>query len=312
MRGEEYGVRHLIVEMPQSLLEFLNGLVSSERAHLLCELGSVYVNDSRSTDSAKSLSVGDRVRVHLEPRRYDLPKFLKSRIKKENDGYLLVDKPSGLPVHALVDNLRENLIAGLETELGLKLFITHRLDIETSGLLILAKTPEAQAAINAKFHERLWKRTYIALTEKPLTVGRHVHFMEKSPKAPKHVYDFERAGSLRCELEVLNSLRRDEAHSISSDTSSANRDQSSIVPTSRVSSVRGREWHIRGTAPYPYYENEIQLLTGRTHQIRAQLSALGAPILGDQAYGSTLQLRDSDTNALAIALWAFQIQTLDV
>lgn len=282
MRGEEYGVRHLNVEEPQSLLKFLSGLVSSERARLLCDLGSLYINDLRETDPHRELKAGDKVRVHLEPRRFPKGDELRSRITEETDDYIIVDKPPGLPVHALVDNVGENLISYLENELGYRLYVTHRLDVETSGLLVLAKNREAQARINSKFQKRLWKRTYVALTANPLPLGSHVHFMTKSPKAPKVVHPNETPESLRCELIVLKSDRSESLE----------------------------RWKIEAASTPALFRNEIQLLTGRTHQIRAQLAALGAPILGDQTYGSTFKILDSDTNAQAIALWAFQIQNL--
>lgn len=289
MRGQEYGVRHLTVESPQSLESFLNELVPIERARFLCELGSIYLNGSRVTDPSTTLRRGDHVRVHLEPRRYPKPADLKNRITFQSDDSLIVDKPAGVPVHALVDNLKENLITFLEDELGTSLYVTHRLDLETSGLLVLAKTVTAQTEINAKFQNRKWKRTYIALTEKPLELGSYVHFMTKSPKAPKTVTLDETPDSLRCELIILRTTE-----------------------VTKLASTLGREWKLDSPkSPTPLYEHEIQLLTGRTHQIRAQLSALGAPIVGDGAYGSSFKILDSDTNAQAIALWAFRIQNLD-
>ncbi len=283
MRGEEYGVRHFNVEVPQSLLRFLSGLVSSERALLLCSLGSIYIDDVRETDPNRELKAGDKIRVHLEPRRFPKRAELRSRITEETDDYIIVDKPPGLPVHALVDNVGENLISYLENELGYRLYVTHRLDVETSGLLVLAKNREAQSRINSKFQNRLWKRAYVALTQKPLSLGSHVHYMTKSPKAPKVVHLSETPESLRCELIVLKSERSESLE----------------------------RWKMEDSSAPTLFRNEIQLLTGRTHQIRAQLAALDAPILGDQIYGSKLKILDSDTNAQAIALWAFQIQTLE-
>ncbi|HVK60325.1 MAG TPA: pseudouridine synthase [Bdellovibrionales bacterium] len=249
----------------QSILEFLEEEVSLsiERAKELLWLGAVYVDGQRVCDPNTVVGEASDIRVHTEPRRFKIPS-LASRIVQKHSDFYVVDKPSGVPTHGLVDNLRENLIAKMSEELGEKLFITHRLDVETSGLLIIACNSEAQARINAKIAAKEIQRFYRARVERPVSLGRHVHYLEQSPKAPKRVSRVERPGWLRCELEVLSCTEIENAQ----------------------------------------YELEIELFTGRSQQIRAQLADLGAPIVGDARYGSSIRLTDSETESTSISLRA--------
>ncbi len=295
-RGYSYGVRHLEVSTPGStVLDFVSRALLREEASLspidLIELGSVYVNDERSLSVGRVLSVGDHVRIHTRPRRYPQPADLASRIVSEDDDVLVFDKPAGLPVHALVDNVSENLISYLENLRGGSLFITHRLDVETSGLVVLAKTATAQAKLNRAFAEGTVKRTYAAYTLAPVTLGRHVHYMEPSPKAPKHVSPIATEGWAHCSLDVLC------CDELSAETS--------VISEGRTT------WTTRAESePSPVlprvYRMEIALQTGRPQQIRAQLAALGAPIIGDSSYGSPIQLVDESSRS-AIALRAVRV-----
>jgi 23S rRNA pseudouridine1911/1915/1917 synthase len=256
----------------------------------LIRLGSIYLNDNRIFDLGTNLRIGDHLRVHLEPRRFQKPHDLRSRITEETKDYLVVDKPAGLPVHAFVDNREENLISFLEQDLGIKLFVTHRLDVDTTGLVILAKSADSQAEFNEAFRSRTLKRKYLALIEKRVELGTYVHYMKQSPKAPKEVTVEETEGSLRCELRITSV-------------------EEAKVGGGFVATNLGRKWVAKDPMPTKAFEIEIELVTGRTHQIRAQLAALGAPLLGDSIYGSGFPLQDESTGAAAIALWAFKIQT---
>jgi RluA family pseudouridine synthase len=276
-RGQEYGVRHLLCQRAQTLAEFLSAQAPSARAIELIELGSIYVNDARVQSGQHVLAEGDRVRAHLEPRRY--PEPVSITVAEKTPDYWIIDKPAGLPVHALVDNANENLISFLEKQTGERLLITHRLDTDTSGLILLARNPKAQAWLNGLFREKRIKRTYIALTEIEIHERGYVHFMAPTPQAPKTVQVNPCEGWARCELRVVECRPNTET----------------------------QVWHggDLGTA----YRLKVELQTGRTHQIRAQLAALGAPIIGDRLYGSRIQLQDH-TGARAIALRASDIRFL--
>ncbi len=291
-RGYSYGVRHLVANESLTLLDFVDRQLAleGERPELtaleLIELGSIYVNDERCLNVARALEANDSVRIHTKPRRYSKPAELMNRIVSETDDVLIVDKPAGLPVHALVDNIKDNLISFLEEARGGHLFITHRLDVETSGLLLLAKNPAAQTRLNKGFADGTIKRVYAAYTEAAVSLGGHIHFMEPTPTAPKKVDTDSREGWLHCSLTVLSCERQMAA--------------TNVITEGRTT------WQI-SDAVGDFFRLTIELATGRPQQIRAQLAALGAPILGDVKYGSPLTVIDSETEKTAVALRAIHV-----
>ncbi len=275
-RGTEYGVVHLIVEKSSRLQDYLiekKQLTTSVIEKLLW-LGSIYLNESRVSDKNFQINAGDRLRVHTEPRRFSFDSSLGGRVEKDAAGYLIIDKPSGLPVHALTDNMRENVIELLSQELGIQLFVTHRIDIETSGLLLLAKTKEEQARINSLIRAGKVQRFYHAWVSQEIKPGRYNHYMIRSPKAPKSV---SLEPGVDRDICVMN-----------------------VKSCERVLNfnVNGIDFNA------PAFKVGIELETGRTQQIRAQLSELGCPIINDVAYGGVAV----DGSVRAISLRAFALE----
>lgn len=282
-RGIEYGVCHVVADVKESivlLIERTCGLGSQE-ARELVELGAVYLNDRRVVSEGLEVKSGDRVRIHTDPRRFSRPIDLASRVVYENSDFLLANKPPGIPTHALTDNKLENLITFLEEFRKEKLYITHRLDIETSGLVILARTKEAQQKLNDDIKARSIKRIYCAYVEKPVPPGEYVHFMCPSPKAPKTVSRLESAGWLKCSLHVLNCSQANAAEA---------RQNTGCLPS--FASI---------------FKLEIELETGRSQQIRAQLAELGAPIIGDKNYGGSNCAVGSLNRAIGLQAYALVI-----
>jgi 23S rRNA pseudouridine1911/1915/1917 synthase len=135
----------------------------------------------------------------------------------------------------------------------------------TSGLLILAKDKPTQRHINQQLMAGEVQKFYRALVHgKALPIGEWVHYMEPSPRAPKSVSLEPHEGWAPCRLVILSQV---EVHP-------------------------------------EFSEVIIELITGRTHQIRAQLSFAGFPIVGDEAYGSGLSLADYEK----ICLQAFELK----
>lgn len=243
-RGFEYGVRHFYSPRSGSVVDILSEVlnVSAVEAEWLLHFGSIYLEKKRITQN-QIIQEGQYLRAHTKPRRFPIERRSGiPRIVWENENYLVVDKPHGLPCHPTVDNLHENLLAELNQHH--QLLLTHRLDVATGGLLVLAKSLEAQSLFNIRLKEGLIEKKYVArLTARPTSLGLWEHWMEPSPKAPKTVHDAQSPSGdlLRCLLEIEDMERG-------------------------------------------LYK--IHLLTGRTHQIRAQSQAMHAPIRGDVAYGS--------------------------
>jgi 23S rRNA pseudouridine1911/1915/1917 synthase len=274
-RGRDYGVIHFLVETQENLVEYVarEAALDATRVLEILELGAIYVDEQRARRDLL-LAIGARVRVHSEPRRYVIP---DSQIIFRNSDYLILDKPSGVPVHAFTDNCQENLLARLELDLGRQVFITHRLDVETSGLLVVALNEQSQRDINRGIAEKSIKRIYTALVESELEVGEYVHFMERSQTAPKKVRRTAQMGWQECRLRVLQCTENSRPH------------------------LGAAEF------PSPNFALRIELLTGRTQQIRAQLAALERPILGDVLYGGKV---GSTPKAIALRASSIEIDGL--
>ena len=117
----------------------------------LIRIGAVYVQSLKDCKPRRILSdthvsAGDLIRVHPFPRRYgeiDRIDWQKVLVHDTED-YLIINKPAGLPSNPMLDNFYENIFEGARTALnrGEELFLPHRLDTDTSGLLLLGKQKE--------------------------------------------------------------------------------------------------------------------------------------------------------------------------
>lgn len=255
-RGFEYGVKHIISplaplpedSLPPRVSDILLSTTDLDLKQIenLLNLGAIYLEGQRLQENLV-ISPGTYLRVHTKPRRF--PKNdgqWAQRILFENTHFIVINKISGLPVHASVDNLRENVQAYVQEALGQPVFLTHRLDVPTRGLIVYGKTAEFQTAFNKMLIARELKKIYRARVNKKPSLGMLIHYMEPSPRAPKKVLREEQFGWQQCVLEILSATLLAD-----------------------------------GT-----YELKIHLHTGRTHQIRAQLGFEGCPIVGDHTYGA--------------------------
>ncbi|MBY0372153.1 RluA family pseudouridine synthase, partial [bacterium] len=215
----------------------------------LLRLGAIYSNKRRVFED-RPLAKGAYLRLHLKPKRFAVDKvdWHTSRVRETSD-FLIVHKPAGIPLHASLDNAVENVLERLREETRQPLYVTGRLDTPVAGLVVLAKTPDFQKRFNHLLAHREVVKQYRALSENAVPVGKLVHYMAPSERAPRQVSTEQTPGSQICELEVHSGEALD---------------------------FDGRR----------VWESLLTLHTGRTHQIRAQLGAIGSPILGDRMYGS--------------------------
>ena len=254
-QGFEYGVQHFYSPRSGLLFEIISEVchLSKEDAQFLIELGSVYLNGSRCI---KNIDIENQsyLRVHTKPRRFQIDLNLQRDLLFENENFVVIHKPSAAPSHASVDNRLENVHAHLEKALSQKLFVTTRLDVPTEGVLLYAKNQNFLREFNFIVSEKKMQKHYEAGVNseafKKFNLHQQwpqklIHYMEVSPRAPKVV-------------------REKKLH-----------DSDQICELSLLEHSTTNELTVL----------KIDLQTGRTHQIRAQLASLGIPILNDFLYG---------------------------
>jgi 23S rRNA pseudouridine955/2504/2580 synthase len=169
-----------------------------------------------------------------------------------DDEILVIDKPSGLPSQP-GEGVRVSAVEAVERDFGFRPFLVHRLDKETSGCLLVARSSAAAAKWTRLLESRELRKTYRAIVS-GAPVGREGRFAESVPT---------RGGdkSATTDWRLLGSFGRAAAPAGAPEAAAA-------VPA----------------APRFSYL-ELELGTGRTHQIRIHLAAHGLPILGDDRHG---------------------------
>ncbi|XP_048229999.1 RNA pseudouridine synthase 6, chloroplastic isoform X2 [Ricinus communis] len=222
----------------------------------------------RITHVDQYLEAGTYLRVHVHPKRfprcYDID--WKSRIIAVTDCYVVLDKPAGTSVGGTADNIEESCATFATRALGLTtpLKTTHQIDNCTEGCVVLARSKEYCSVFHGKIREKKVKKLYLALAASPVPVGVIKNYMRPVNIAPRLLSEEFVNGWHLCQLEVLECRK---------------------VPWPDAAieekySVEDCGWPSKDFA----YECKINLLTGRTHQIRAQLAASGAPLVGDSMY----------------------------
>jgi len=171
-----------------------------------------------------------------------------------DDHVLVVNKPSGLPV--LPDGWEKDapyLVKLLEQEFG-KIFIVHRLDKITSGVMVFARDAESHRALNIQFENREAEKVYHAIME------GNPKWDEKTAKHP-----------LRADVGKKHRTAVDDKNGKPAET------RFRVIKRYQANPEQGR-----GVAALV----EAKPVTGRTHQIRVHAYALGHPLLGDGLYGA--------------------------
>ena len=178
---------------------------------------------------------------------------IKDWIVYQDDAFIAFNKPAMLPTQPdLTGDV--SLLDLIDSYLGTKNHLLHRLDRPTSGLVLFAKNEKAAAHVNQQFQNRETKKRYLAVVENapiPKTDNLQHFLIENKEKNKSYIVEADKKDAKRAELHYI----------------------------------------LRGSSDR-YHLLEIELKTGRHHQIRAQLSAIGCPIKGDVKYGARRANRD--------------------
>ncbi|MBY0452177.1 MAG: hypothetical protein K2P92_04010, partial [Bdellovibrionaceae bacterium] len=187
MPGSDDGVKLLNTQEPNQLSEILfeELALKNEDFRALLKLGSVYVNNERQSKD-KFISESSFLRVHTKPRRYSCDFDWNSLVVAENDFFLVLNKPSGVPSHPVVDNAVENAVTQISLARRYPLFVTHRLDTLTSGLIVLAKKQSFVKSFNIQLQNRTIRKKYAALVESAEKLPEKLtHYMDPAQGTPK-------------------------------------------------------------------------------------------------------------------------------
>lgn len=227
--------------------------------------------DGRRLPLSARLTAGSVIRVYLPDTVLAAPAgpaFLAARaqlaVVYEDSSVLVVDKPAGLVVADEEENTADTLIHRVMLYLYRKGEYTqgaafapclcHRLDTGTSGLVLIAKTPEAEEVLLDLIRTRKMEKQYLCVT-----LGH--------PQPPA--------------AELRGYLRKDAQNGFVHVTNRPGRGAKEIITRYNTVAVSG-----------PLSLLEITLVTGRTHQIRAHLASIGCPVLGDSKYGNNAANRE--------------------
>lgn len=238
---------------------------SRNRIQKAADAGYVHVND-RPVKSNYKVRPGDVVTLMLDRPRYDSTieaEDIPLDIVYEDNDLMVVNKPAGLVVHPGVGNFHGTLVNAVAWHMkGVDSFdpndpevgLVHRIDKDTSGLLVVAKTPAAKTSLGAQFFNKTTHRSYVAM--------------------------------------VWGNFNEDEGR-IEGNITRDPKDRLRMTVCPHDSGIgKPAVTHYRVLERFGYVTLvECILETGRTHQIRAHMRYIGHPLFGDERYGGCEILR---------------------
>lgn len=264
------------IRIDKYLAEHMAG-TSRNRIQNAADAGNVWVN-KRPVNSNYKVKPGDVIQVLLDHEPHDFtitPENIPIDVVYEDEDVLVVNKPAGLVVHPGHGNYEHTLLHALAYYFGNtdrcaeggksidindpNIGLVHRIDKDTSGLLLIAKTPEAKTSLGLQFFEHTTERTYNALVWGTFT---------------------EDSGT------VEGALARD----------LRDRTMYRIWDLEDNPNAKEAVTHWRVLERFQYVTLvECRLETGRTHQIRVHMKSIGHPLFADEKYGGTEILKGLPT-----------------
>ncbi len=249
--------------------------ISRTRLKKLIESGRVKAAGETITDPSYRVKPGQTFEITVPESApvVPAPHEMALEILYEDADLVVINKPPGLVVHPAPGNPDKTLVNALLAHCGDSLSsiggvcrpgIVHRLDKDTSGLMVAAKNDEAHASLAAQFETRNLERAYLAVVwgvPSPLR-GEITGNIGRSPRNRKKMAVLRRGGK-------------------------------PAVTQYRVIRILGKPDHPAASLV------ECRLKSGRTHQIRVHMSAKGHPLLGDRTYGRKAPRRRRDARVKA-------------
>ncbi len=203
----------------------------------------------------------------------DAPEAIEFDILHQDDDIFVINKPANLVVHPAAGHDSGTLVNGLlnidpDLEQLPRAGIVHRLDKDTTGVMVVARNLKAHANLVDQLQRREVKREYIAITQGVVTAGRTI------------------------ETEIARHPQ--------------NRKKMSVQKHGKLAIT-----HFQAVRKFPYHSLiDVQLETGRTHQIRVHMAHIKYPLLGDPVYGGRLRIPAGVSPELANQLRDFKRQAL--
>lgn len=265
----------MLAQRLDKALSLIPEIGSRSRAASLLADKRILVNGNL-VKASYTVQAGDAFEISLpEPEPSDLqPYDFPLDILFEDEDIIVVNKPAGLVVHPAAGHAQDTLVNALlhhTKNLSMKFGenrpgIVHRLDKETSGVLVVAKNDKAHENLSKQFQERSIRRIYyaVAIGNARNTEGTITSFLNRHP------VDRKRQSSVI-----------DESKKIITDISRTDVDGRFAITKYKVLSSKSGLSYM-----------QLKLETGRTHQIRVHLSEQGLPIAGDATYGADKKVKN--------------------
>lgn len=233
--------------------------LSRNRIQKLIDWEYVHINDQLCTNKKEPVQVGDRIQVTIPVARpLELtPENIALDILYEDEHLVIINKPAGLVVHPAPGNMSGTLVNAVLAHCGEQLLgiggvqrpgIVHRLDKDTTGAIVVAKTDLAHSNLQAQMKAKTARREYLAV-------------VYGAPKADRGTIDA--------------ALGR---HPV-------DRKKNAVVPEDRGGRHAVTHWQVEERMGN-FSLLRFRLETGRTHQIRVHSAHIGMPVVGDPTYGS--------------------------
>ncbi|MQQ08927.1 RluA family pseudouridine synthase [Epibacterium sp. SM1979] len=265
--------------------------LSRTRLARLITDGSVAVNGVASTDAKARVAAGDQVEITVEEadESHIGPEDIPLEVVFEDDDLIVVNKPAGMVVHPAPGSPSGTLVNALLHHCGDNLSgvggvkrpgIVHRIDKETSGLLVVAKSDAAHQGLAAQFEKHTVERAYRAVCYGvPASTDPRLRGVRGASFEPGNI------------LKLTTQLARHKTD---------RQRQAVLFEGGRHAVTRVRVVESFG-APAALALVECWLETGRTHQIRVHMAHAGHGLVGDPTYGGKRKLSPKALSAAAIA-----------